>query len=90
MLQVKVAQPNVGMQTHAAELEKPERQAVFALPVLNVKGRPWIDQLDGDDGQAEQRQNHDADKRGHTKIDQAAAARSQVRPGRYSRRDDRF
>src|SRR5450631_4182602 len=78
------------MQTHAAELKKSERPSVFALPVLHVKSRPWIDQLDGDYGQDDHRQNHEAHKRGHTKIEQAAAAQRQVRPRRYSRRDDRF
>ena len=74
------------MQTHAAQLEESERTAVFALPVLRVKSRPWIDQLDGNDGQDEYGQNHDAHERGHTKVDQAAAAKRQVRPGRYRRR----
>ena len=42
------------------------------------KRGPGIDQLYGDDGHDEHRQNHDADQRGHAKIQQAAAGECQL------------
>jgi hypothetical protein len=86
-LSQKIAQPDLGVEAHGAELEEPERPPVFTLPVLNVEGGTGVDQLDSKDGERQNWQNHDAGQTGNAEIEQTAAGDRKRRLGGHNRRD---